>query len=248
MSEITNNNNNSKPVRNTNGKVFTPRGDTTVKKVGDTNNTPTNQGTDNNASVDSRKRFNRFSGGAKSGGKPHHPKRNTKDWKSAPKVEFEVLDRRKVSRTMAGGRRMRFTVLVVSKIARGVIGIGYGKSKEAIEALHTAVRRSQNKQNTFKVHMYDGRTFSHGAIGKFGATELQILPSAKEKGLKALGIARKLAKMAGIMDGVVRILTKAKSKYNICNAFRHACSLLTPNVVVTKYLKGEEYKAEVQNE
>ena len=187
------------------------------------NNDVKNVSTDNTSNDRPRRSFNNRSGDRKFGDRRPNDRKFTQD----KKLDFEILTIKRVSRTMAGGRRMRFAVLVVAKLGNGIIGIGKAKSQEVSDAIRMAVQRTE--KNPIKIPMYEDRTFSHASIGKFGATKVMLLPSAKEKGLRALGVARKLAKLAGITDGVIKILTKANAKHNICYAFIEAVKLLRSN-------------------
>lgn len=160
--------------------------------------------------------------------------RNNKNFERK-RVDFTILNIRKVSRTMAGGRRMGFSVLLVVAIGNGVIGIGQSKCNEVSDAIQNAIKKAE--KNPIKIALHENRTFAHSSLGKHGATKIMFLPRRKEQGLRALGVARKLAKIAGIKDGVVKILTKASSKNNICHAFTNACNNMT-----YKTKKGVEYE------
>ena len=84
-----------------------------------------------------------------------------------PEFQETVVTVRRVSKTVKGGRNMRFTALVVVGNGKGTVGFGTGKAKEVPDAIKKALEAA--KKNLYKVPMVKGDTFPHYVEGKFGA-------------------------------------------------------------------------------
>ncbi len=99
-------------------------------------------------------------------------KRERRDRRDEPK-EFEerVVFINRVSKTVKGGRRMKFTALVVIGDRKGRYGFAVGKAAEVPDAIKKATEAA--KKNLFKLHLVKGNTISHEVVGKFGHLLIQ---------------------------------------------------------------------------
>ena len=88
----------------------------------------------------------------------------------APEFQETVVTVRRVSKTVKGGRNMRFTALVVVGNGKGTVGFGTGKAKEVPDAIKKALEAA--KKNLYKVPMVKGDTFPHYVEGQFGACKV----------------------------------------------------------------------------
>ena len=103
----------------------------------------------------------------------------------------------RVSKTVKGGRNMRFAALVVVGDGAGRVGAGTGKAVEIPEAIRKAVEDAKKHLVTVPVV---GTTIPHQTIGYFGTSKVVMLPAEEGAGVIAGGAARAVLEMAGIKD------------------------------------------------
>ena len=103
----------------------------------------------------------------------------------------------RITKTVKGGRKMRFSALVVVGDGKGKVGYGMGKANEVPEAMEKAT--AQAKKNMFAVEMVDS-TIPHEIIGKFGRGQVIMLPAEEGTGVIAGGPARAVIELAGIKN------------------------------------------------
>ena len=117
----------------------------------------------------------------------------------ASKLELTstIVNIRRVSKTVKGGKNMRFSVTVVVGDGNGYVGVGLGKSIEIPEAVRKA--EEDAKKNLIYVQMV-GTTVPHKNLGVFGAGRVLIMPAAQGTGVIAGSSARTVLEAAGIKD------------------------------------------------
>ena len=117
----------------------------------------------------------------------------------ASKLELTstIVNIRRVSKTVKGGKNMRFSVTVVVGDGNGYVGVGLGKSIEIPEAVRKA--EEDAKKNLIYVQMV-GTTVPHKNLGVFGAGGVLIMPAAQGTGVIAGSSARTVLEAAGIKD------------------------------------------------
>ncbi|MBR2993581.1 MAG: 30S ribosomal protein S5 [Clostridiales bacterium] len=115
------------------------------------------------------------------------------------KKEFEerVIHISRVSKTVKGGKNMRFAALVVIGDRNGRVGKGIGKSTEVPDAIRKGIEEA--KKNIVEVSIVNG-TIPHETLGEFAAAQIVMKPAANGTGVIAGGPVRSVCELAGITD------------------------------------------------
>ena len=148
-------------------------------------------------------------------------KREFKKPRMEEKDEFDkkLLEVRRVTKVVKGGRTMRFAALVVVGDKKGRVGMGTAKASEVPMAVEKATKAA--KKNLVTVPVVNG-TVPYEAIGKFSTTRIIILPSKAGTGVIAGGAARSVFELAGYTD----ITSKIHGSTNKINTVRATLNAL----------------------
>ena len=150
-------------------------------------------------------------------------------------LQEKVVEVRRVTKVVKGGRNFRFAALVVVGDENGHVGIGSGKAMEVPDAIRKAVEDA--KKNLIKVPMV-GTTIPHEVIGHFGAGRIIIMPAQEGTGVIAGGAARDLLELAGLKDVRAKCLG-SRNPRNMVNATIEGLNSLKTAEAIAK-LRGKK--------
>lgn len=144
-------------------------------------------------------------------------------FKEEKEYEERVVSVNRVSKTVKGGRKMRFSVLVVIGNGKGKYGFAIGKAAEVPDAIKKALEKARSNTFTFKTSK--GDTIAHEIIGKFGACSVFLKPATEGTGIIAGGPVRAILELAGIRNVYSKVYG-SRAPINIIRATHHGLSNL----------------------
>ena len=132
----------------------------------------------------------------------------------APEFIEKVVYLNRVSKTVKGGRVMKFSALVVVGDGKGTVGYGLGKAAEVSEAILKGI--ADAKKNMVKISL-DGNTIPHDVIGIFGAGKVLMRPAPEGTGVIAGGAVRAVMEAVGIRN-IVAKCQRSNNPQNVVKA------------------------------
>ena len=132
-----------------------------------------------------------------------------------PEFDHKMVGIRRVTRVMAGGRRVSFSVVAVAGNKKGKVGVGIGKAGDTSLAIEKALTNA--KKNMITVPITKAGSIAHEVEAKFGSSTVLLKP-APGRGLSAGSAVRVVLDLAGIHHINSKILSRSKNKLNIARA------------------------------
>ncbi len=175
------------------------------------------------------------------GGRSSGNERKPRSFFEKPKPEFDqkMVSIRRVTRVVAGGRRMTFAVAIAIGDKKGSVGLGTGKGGDTAAAINKALR--QAKKSMFRIKTTKEMSIPHEVRDKFGSSKLTIMPN-KGKGLVAGSTVRDMLVLAGLKNITAKIHSGSKNKLNnarVAYATLHQLKTKTPMAKIVPFVNEE---------
>ena len=135
----------------------------------------------------------------------------------------KIVSIKRISKTVKGGRHIRFNALVVVGNLKGNYGFAIKKGNEVLDAIKKALRTA--KHNVYKVHISKGETIAHEVIGKFGPTKVYLKSAPVGTGIVAGGPVRAILELIGFKNVISKVYG-SRSSINIIRATHNAFCIL----------------------
>ena len=141
-----------------------------------------------------------------------------------PEFDQKILNIRRVTRVVAGGRRFSFSVALVAGDKKGSVGLGLGKAGDTALAINKALRNA--KKNMIRLNLTKTMSIPHELSAKFSSSYIVLIPN-RGRGLVAGSVVRDIVKLSGVKDITGKILSNSKNKLNNAKAVMAAFSQIS---------------------
>ena len=153
-------------------------------------------------------------------------------------LQDRVVAIKRVSKTVKGGRNMRFTALVVVGDGNGHVGAGMGKAAEIPEAIRKGKEAAMKQVITVPID--ENSSIPHDYIGKFGSASVMLKRAPEGTGIIAGGPARAVMELAGIKNIRTKALGSTNKQNVVLASIEGLKSLKTPEEIAKRRGKSVE--------
>ena len=150
----------------------------------------------------------------------------------------KVVDIKRVTKVVKGGRNMRFTALVVVGDKNGHVGAGLGKAIEIPEAIRKG--KEDAMKHLVAIAMDENKSVSHDYIGKFGSASVLLKKAPEGTGIIAGGPARIVCELAGIKNIRTKSLGSNNKQNVVLATINGLSNVKSPEEVAAKRGKSVE--------
>ncbi len=130
-------------------------------------------------------------------------------------LEEKVVEIRRTTRVVEGGRRFSFSTLAVVGDRNGHVGFGHGKANEVPPSIAKAI--ADAKKHLIKVPLIEG-TIPHDVIGEYESAVVLLKPARRGTGVVAGGPVRPVLELLGVTDILTKIISRTTNPNNIVRA------------------------------
>ncbi len=135
---------------------------------------------------------------------------NVKNNTKRDELKDKVLDLRRVTRVVKGGKRLSFRATVVVGDLNGKVGVGIGKGADVNQAIQKA--KVDALKNVMHLELKEKRTIPHEVSAKYSAAKVIIKPASAGHGLRAGSAVRSVLALAGVKDATAKTLGRTPNK------------------------------------
>jgi small subunit ribosomal protein S5 len=144
----------------------------------------------------------------------------SKETDSNRKWKKQVVNIRRVTKVVKGGKKLQFAAIVIIGNENGYVGLGLGKANDVSDAVRKA--SSNGKRNIISVPLTQNRSIPHLVNGRFGAAKVLIKPASSGSGVIAGGSVRTVLELVGLQN----VMAKQLGCQNLLNNARAAIDAL----------------------
>lgn len=141
--------------------------------------------------------------------------RNERTERPKPEFDQKMIEIRRVTRVVAGGRRFSFSVTLVAGDRKGRVGVGIGKATDTTLAINKAFNDA--KRNMIKIRTTENHSIPHEVSAKYNSARVFLMPN-KSRGIVVGSAMRTVVEFAGLTDITGRVISGSKNKINIARA------------------------------
>lgn len=180
---------------------------------------------------------------SRAGSRSRSKKRKVETQEEKPQSEWteRVVQIRRVTKVVKGGKKLSFRAIVIVGNQKGQVGMGCAKASEVIIAIQKAI--ADGRKNLVTVPIFK-TTIPHPIVGRSGAGSVMLRPASQGTGIIAGGAVRQVLELAGIENILCKSLG-SKSPLNATSATLEALKNLTPFKDIAK--KRGKTVAEILN-
>lgn len=147
------------------------------------------------------------------GGARRNTRRNEE--RQAPEFAQKIIDIRRVTRVVAGGRRFAFSVAMAIGDKQGRVGVGLGKAGDTSLAIQKAMNAA--KKSMIRLKLTENKSIAHDNKVKYSSARVMLMPNGG-RGLVAGSSMRNILELAGVTDVTAKVNSGSKNKLNIARA------------------------------